>query len=167
MGTVLPFLHTRLTAPRAINLREDGTLGIENSKLVITILVTFFTDLLRAIKTGNIGAILSTLLSLISYGNLISLAETAWNEIKDTSLDEAEELRLHFNQTLELENEETERMIEFAVSIVPQVYSIAIDALSTFNRVQALIADIRQTFGGIEDEDPVVNARVDQLLAAA
>lgn len=169
MGKLITY-HPRLMAPRAVTLQTDGTLGVDTAKLIITVAVTFGVDLVRAIKTGNIGSILSTLLSLISYGNLIALAEQAWDEIKDTSLEESNELNQHFADVLDLENDETERLIEFAVSVVPRVYGIALDGIGIYSGIRTLIAEVREEFSGDEETPeeqlPPAKANIQKMLAA-
>ncbi|MEM9836165.1 MAG: hypothetical protein AAF828_06670 [Bacteroidota bacterium] len=134
--------------PQVVTRDQDGNLGVESIKTIITVLVTFGVDIIAFLKAKNYLGLISLIPRLLAQGNIIAIAEQAWQEIKDTSLEESNDIHLHFTEVLDLDNDETEATIEYAFSIVPRVYGFAIDALTFVGNVRAFIDEVRDRFGG-------------------
>jgi hypothetical protein len=145
-----PFI---VTAPNA-----DGQLGIENLKLILTVVVTFSVDLVTIIKERRIGDILQVLLALLSFGNIIAIARLAWQEFLDLSQPETAEISAHFAEVFDIPNDEVEAKVEQGVSIVPRVYELIIESTGIVGRVQSLYQEVRSLFGrGGELEELAAN----------
>jgi hypothetical protein len=164
---IIPFHSNRLT-PKLVTLQTDGTLGIENIKTVITVVVTFAVDIIAALKDRNYFALLSLLPRLLAQGNIIAIAGIAWKELKDTTFIESNDVHLHFVETLDLENDETEELIEYSFGLVPRIYGFAIDALTFTANVRGFYEEVKDKFGGgTKTVKLAEKAKVDQLLKAA
>jgi len=131
-------LSPALQAPRVVRAQEDGKLGIENSKIVLTVVVTFFVDLIAAVREKRYIAIIEILFGLIKYGNIIAIANLAWAEFNDYDSDEIDELNAHFARVFDLENDQVEELVERAVAVVPDIYDIAQDSIGIYGRVRAI-----------------------------
>lgn len=129
--------------PVVITPRPDGSLGVENIKLIITTLVTFAVDLHRAVKTKNYFDLPRILFNLVRAGNVVAYAQLAWAEIKDTTLTESNDIHLHFTDVLKLDDVEAERVIEYAFGLVPRVYAVIMQGAEVISTVQALYAETK------------------------
>jgi len=122
-------------------------LGIDNVKTVLTILLTFLTDILAVFRTGNWLSLGQTLIGLLQYGNIVMIAQQALEEFKDLSQAETEELSAHFAQEFDLPNDDVEAKIEEAVAVIPKVYELVLDSLDIFSRGNAIVVRMRDLFG--------------------
>lgn len=144
--------------------QEGGRLGIENVKLIVTVVTTFFVDLIQILKNKDYLNLINLIFNVIKQGNIIALAKMAWEEIKDASLEETNDIHLHFAQVLDLDNEKTEQLIERAFHLIPEVYEIALKGVALFGEVKGLFGNIKDIFSGNEMEVDEVDASL--LLAA-
>mgnify|MGYP000592638206 CR=1 FL=1 len=140
-------LRSRKLLPVAIVERKQGEkLGVENLKLVFTILITFGEDIVIALQRRSFAAMFEVILNLLKFGNIIEIAQVAWLELKDPSLPETEEVIEHFKEELDLENDEVEAKIEAAADLVPEVYRTVMNALLLLTNVQMLWNRIKEIF---------------------
>ena len=134
-----------LPTPR--ELASTQNLGIDNIKIVLTILLTFLSDILNVFKTGNWLQLGQTLIGLLQYGNIVMIAQQALEEFKDLDQQESEELSRHFAQEFDLQDDEVEAKIEQAVAVIPEAYELVIDGLDIFARGHELLTRVRSLFG--------------------
>jgi hypothetical protein len=134
-----------LPTPR--ELASTQNLGIDNIKIVLTILLTFLSDILNVFKTGNWLQLGQTLIGLLQYGNIVMIAQQALEEFKDLDQQESEELSRHFAQEFDLQDDEVEAKIEQAVAVIPEAYELVIDGLDIFARGNELLTRVRSLFG--------------------
>ena len=134
-----------LPTPR--ELASTQNLGIDNIKIVLTILLTFLSDILNVFKTGNWLQLGQTLIGLLQYGNIVMIAQQALEEFKDLTQSEAEELSAHFAAEFDLPNDEVEAKIEEAVAVIPEVYDLVLEGLDIFSRGNAIVVRMRTLFG--------------------
>lgn len=163
MGKLIQLNYHRLPV-RLIVAQDDGRLGIENAKIIVTVVTTFFVDLSRIIKTRDYINLVSLLFNLIKQGNIIAVAKTAWEEIKDASLTETNDLHLHFAEVLDLDNDKTEQLIERAFALIPKAYELALKGLSLYGDVKGFVAEVGDVFKG--EEIDVAEVDTGLLLAA-
>jgi len=154
--------HRKLQPTRVVAMSNTGELGIENIKIIMEVLVVFLVDIINILKTKNWLLLGQTILKLLSYGNVIALAEMAWQELKNVSQDESEALHQHFKDVLDLENDETELAIETAVGFIPRIYALVEDALAVVGNGQALWKEIKALVQGEEAPD---NKRIEKIAA--
>ncbi|MEM9835158.1 MAG: hypothetical protein AAF828_01570 [Bacteroidota bacterium] len=178
MVSIIPLYHRSLPKPTTLrtSFNSDGKLGVENVKIVLTIVVTFLVDLILSLRDRNYTRIITTLFNLLRYGNIIDLAKLAWQEFKDIDELESQELSDHFAETLDLPNDETEALIEYAVQLVPTYYGIIADGIDVANRAIDTFQEARRRFSGVDPEDDLAGsgsaieiaerAKVDRLAAA-
>lgn len=140
--------HKELSPLTVVHLQADGTLGIDNIKTVLTVLVTFLVDLLTIIKSGNWLRLVEVLFGIIRYGNIVAIAQAAWEEFKDVSQPESEQLVAHFAETFDLENDVTEQAIEQALSTIPRIYALVIRAWDIVAEARELFQEIKDIFNG-------------------
>lgn len=143
----LELRHKQLRPLKVVYI-SNNELGIDNAKAVLTVAITFLVDLLAVIKTKNYLRIAEILFGLIRFGNIIDIAKDAWKEIKDLSQAESQELYNHFAQELDLENDVAEELIERAVSTIPRIYQLALDALDVVAGARDIFSELRVIFGG-------------------
>jgi hypothetical protein len=164
MAKIRQLQFRSLDAPRAIERQSGGSLGVDNIKTVITVIVTFFVDLILSINDRKFSRIIATLFGMLQYGNLIVLGKEAWNEVKDTDLVESNDLVAHFAAEFDIKDDETERIIEYAVGLIPRIYELVLDSTSVVNRAIALYEEARAEFSkdafGYEPQDVVIAQRV-------
>lgn len=122
-------------------------LGIDNMKIVLTILLTFFTDILEVFRSGNWLRLGQTLIGLLQYGNIVMIAQQAMEEFKDLDQAETQELSDHFAAEFDLPNDEVEAKIEQAVAVIPEVYELVLDGLDIFSRGNQIVVRVRELFG--------------------
>lgn len=122
-------------------------LGIDNMKIVLTILLTFFTDILEVFRSGNWLRLGQTLIGLLQYGNIVMIAQQAMEEFKDLDQAETQELSDHFAAEFDLPNDEVEAKIEQAVAVIPEVYELVLDGLDIFSRGNQIVLRVRELFG--------------------
>lgn len=167
---IIKMLTPKLNAPRVIRSQADGTLGVESINTIITVGVTFTVDLLGALASRNYVGLATTVFGLLKYGNVIALLPIALAEIKDTDLEESNEVVAHFADVLDLDNDETEALIEQAVAILPAIYELVLDGYSIVGRVMELVQRARGTANGNEDDTAVIElanrANTERLIAA-
>jgi hypothetical protein len=137
-------------SPAVVRVNADGTLGVDNVKAILTVVVTFVVDVLNAIKANNYFALLTILPNLLRFGNIIDLAKAAWEEVLDTDLEESNELVAHFASVLELTDDEAEEIIEYAVSLVPRVYEFVLRGFTFVADVRAFADEVKTRFGAKE-----------------
>jgi hypothetical protein len=134
-----------LPTPR--ELASTQNLGIDNIKIVLTILLTFLSDILDVFKTGNWLQLGQTLIGLLQYGNIVIIAQQALEEFKDLDQQESAELSRHFAQEFDLQDDEVEAKIEQAVAVIPEAYELVLDGLDIFARGNELVTRVRSLFG--------------------
>ncbi|WP_282781097.1 hypothetical protein [Phaeodactylibacter xiamenensis] len=134
-----------LPTPR--ELASTQNLGIDNIKIVLTILLTFLSDILNAFKTGNWLKLGQTLIGLLQYGNIVMIAQQALEEFKDLDQQESAEISRHFAQEFDLQDDEVEAKIEQAVAVIPEAYELVLDGLDIFARGNELVTRVRSLFG--------------------
>lgn len=142
--------------PAVVSLKADGTLGVDNIKAVLTVVVTFVVDVYNAIKTNNYFALLTILPNLLRFGNIIDLAKTAWAEVLDTDLEESNDVVAHFAETLNLTDDEAEEIIEYAVSLIPRVYEFILRGFTFVADVRAFADEVQVRFGATETTDAAI-----------
>jgi hypothetical protein len=138
--------HEKLPGFKIVQL-NDGELGVENVKIIFTIAIAFFTDLITAIRNKNYFLLLNIVANLLKYGNIVVIAQTAWKEFKDTSQPESEQIVAHIKAEFDLEDDDLEKKIETALTIVPEIYDLVLDALGLFGRGKDLYDRIVALFG--------------------
>ena len=138
----------------AIQLQQDGKLGIENVKMILTVVVTFFTEMILALRDRNYGQIAAIVFNLLRLGNIIQMAQMAWKEFRDMDEQEAFLVSDHFKQVFDIPNDELEAQIERAVAVVPAVYDLVGDALELLGKGKDLWAQIRSIFAQIAPTQP-------------
>lgn len=121
--------HQQLT-PQLVALQADGKLGVENIKAVFTILITFLVDLFEVFTKGNWMQLANTIFNILRFGNIVVVAKDAWAEFQDTSAEESREIVEHIKAELDLENDELESTIEAAISLIPEIYDLAMEVLA-------------------------------------
>lgn len=134
-----------LPTPRELASTQD--LGIDNIKIILTILLTFLSDILNAFKTGNWLKLGQTLIGLLQYGNIVMIAQQALEEFKDLDQQESAEISRHFAQEFDLQDDEVEAKIEQAVAVIPEAYELVLDGLDIFARGNELVTRVRSLFG--------------------
>lgn len=134
-----------LPTPRELASTQD--LGIDNIKIILTILLTFLSDILNAFKTGNWLKLGQTLIGLLQYGNIVMIAQQALEEFKDLDQQESAELSRHFAKEFDLQDDEVEEKIELAVAVIPEAYELVLDGLDIFARGNELVSRVRSLFG--------------------
>lgn len=130
--------------------QQGGELGIDNVKLIVTVLVTFFVDLVNIIKNKEYINLITLLFNIIKQGNIIASAKQAWEEIKDASLQETNDIHLHFTEVLDLDDDRAEQLIERAFGIIPKVYELALRVVGFISDGRALLDEVKSIFGGEE-----------------
>jgi len=135
------------TLPTPRELASTQNLGIDNVKIVLTILLTFLTDILDVFRNGNWLRLGQTLIGLLQYGNIVMIAQQALEEFKDLSQAEAKELSDHFASEFDLPDDEVEAKIEEAVAVIPEIYELVLDGLDIFSRGNAIVVRMRELFG--------------------
>lgn len=145
-------LLSRNLQPIKVVFQTDGSLGTNNLKGIISILVSFFVDIVEVFKTKNWFRLVEIIFNLMRFGNIVQVAQEAWKELKDLSQPETEEIVKHISAVLDLENDKTERLIERAFEVIPEVYQIALDGLGLYNRSVEVVQELRSIFRG-EDEE--------------
>lgn len=163
---VIPLKSLQLKPQLLGPTNANGDLGVANIKLIITVLVTFLTDLVTVIRDRDYLLLFRIIPALIAQGNIIAQAGLAWLEIKDTSLEESNDIHLHFTQVLDLKDDETEKLIEDAFGLVPEVYLLATNALTVVSDAKALFDKARSIFGmKAADLKVASKANVGQLIS--
>ena len=142
--SALKLRHKSLPKLKVVHLQANGKLGIENAKLIIEIIVIFFADIVNILKTKNWLLLGQVILKLVSYGNVIAIAQEAWQELKDVDQGESEALSLHFAAKFDLDDDDTEHVIEQAVGFIPRVYDLVEDGLDIFGRAQVIWTELRE-----------------------
>lgn len=159
------FLNSRLK-PAIIQVRADGTLGVDNIKAVLTVVVTFVVDVIKAVKANNYFALLTILPNLLRFGNIVDLAKLAWDEVLDTDLEESNDIVAHFAETLDLDDDQAEEIIEYAVSLIPRVYEFVIRGFTFVADVRAFAAEVTDRFGAKDDVvDAIETSTAGRLVA--
>jgi len=134
--------------PQLLQARQaNGTLGIVNVNLIVSILVTFVVDILAVIKERDYFALFRIIPALIAQGNIVTVAAEAWEEIKDTTLEESNDIHRNFTEVLDLKDDEAEQLIEDAFGLVPKAYGIVINALTVVASARELYEEGRALFG--------------------
>lgn len=139
----------------AVKLDQNGKMGVENVKMVLAVVVTFFTEIIIALRDRNYLQIASIIFNLFRVGNIIAMAQVAWLELKDMSEDEAREVNAHFAAVFDIENDVLEATIERAVAVVPAVYELVGDVLDVWARGRNILAEIQAIFAKADPDAPV------------
>lgn len=121
--------HQQL-APMPVAFQADGSLGVINVKVVLTILITFLVDLFQVFRKGNWMQLVNTIFNLIRFGNIVVIAKDAFAEFKDIDATESREVVNHIKAELDLDNDEVEAAIESAIELIPEVYDLALEVLA-------------------------------------
>lgn len=137
---------TKAMQPKAMLPEKNNKLGIEKTKTILTISVGFFLDVIEVIKSKNYFRLAEVLFRLMQFGNIVSIAQQAWAEAKEYSLEETKAIIAHVKQELELENKKTEETIERAIEVIPRVYELVLKGTSLFADVQDVYNEIRAIF---------------------
>lgn len=145
MGNIIKLQSSHLKT-ELIRAQSDGSLGIDNIKTIVTVVTTFFVDLLNVIKSRNYFDLLPLVFNLIRQGNIIAIAGLAWEEIKDTSLAESNDIHQHFVGVFNIPDDKTEQLIERAFGVIPKVYELFVsgtvlvsDAKSVWSEIQSIV----------------------------
>jgi len=154
----LVFRAPALKVPAVVQPTADG-LGIDNLKIIFTVVITFLVDLVNVFRGGSWLTLLQTLFSLVRYGNIIVVAQVAWTEFKDLDSQEVKALNAHFAAEFDLEDDAAEALIEEAVAIVPEIYDFALEVIGLGERGVALWEKAKSVFA--KDGDL---ARLDKVV---
>lgn len=141
-------LRHKQLSPLKVVYKSNGTLGIENLKIILTVVITFLVDVLTIIRTGNWVRLVEVVFGLIRYGNIVAIAREAWNELQDVSQEESQQLVDHFAEAFDLENDTVEMLIEEALNTIPRIYQLALDALGLAGTGREIYMELRAIFGG-------------------
>lgn len=139
-------MKSNLSRIFAVIPQNDGKYGVENLKVILSILVMLTTNIVRVFKTGNWTALLGAFVDLLKYGNIVAIATVAWNEFRELSVAEAQAVTDHIKKELVLEDKEVEMRIEEAIQILPDTYELVGDVLGLTGRVQDIWARLRAIF---------------------
>lgn len=140
-----------LAPPPVLESRKaDGTLGIDNIKRITTTVVVAFVDLQKAIKTKDYLGMIRAILGVFQAGNIIAVANEAWEEIKDVTLQESNDIHKHFAEVLDLEDDQAEKLVEYAFGLVPRVYAIAVQGIGVVVNARSLVEETKDVFGGVD-----------------
>lgn len=155
--------------PQLLAARQaDGSLGINNINLIVRILVTFVVDILAVIKERDYFALFRIIPALIAQGNIVTVAAEAWNEIKDTTIEESNDIHRNFTEVLDLTDNETEQLIEDAFGLVPEAYAIVINGLTVVYSARDLYAKARALFATKDKSLKIATkAKVTNMVQAA
>lgn len=145
-------LRSKELPPLQAVYMQGESLGIENLKIVLEVIIIFLVDLTTILRKGNWLMLGQTVIKLISYGNIVAIAQIAWEEFKDVSQKESAELTAHFAAKFDLENDHVEEVIETAVSFVPRIYQLVLDAFAVVGQGQQLWEEVRDIFQDKEVE---------------
>jgi len=137
--------HKKLS-PLRIVYQKNGELGIDNIKLVLTVIITFLVDVLTIIRTKNWIRLVEIVFSLTRYGNIVDIAKDALKELKDVSQEESQQIYEHFSKEFDLENDTTEMLIEQAISTIPRIYQLIIDGLDLVGTGREIYQEISFIF---------------------
>lgn len=137
-------LKPTLLGPRS----KGGKLGITNINIIVAILVTFVVDILAAVKEKDYFTMLRIIPALLAQGNIIAVAGEAWAEIKDTDVEESNDIHLQFKDVLDLKDDETEVLVEDAFGLVPKAYGIIVNSLTIVASAKELYEEARSIFSG-------------------
>ena len=135
---------------------KSEKLGTNNLKNILTVIVTFFVDVITVIKTKNWAQLLQILLGLMRFGNIIALAKDAWNELKDLDATETKDIIEHIKSVFDLENDDTEKLIERAFDVIPRIYDLVLSALDVYSQASAIVNEIKDIFGKDEEAASIV-----------
>ena len=141
--------HKQL-APLRVIYKSDGSLGIDNVKEIMTIVVTFFVDLIAVLKDRNWFRLFDVILNLLKFGNIVTLAKEAWDEFKDMSPDESRAVVDHFKEIFDIENDHLEALIEHAFEVIPRIYDLVLDAWGIGVRGIEIFNELKDIF--VKDE---------------
>lgn len=156
-------LQHKNLSPLKVVYQKGGLLGIDNIKNIMTVFIVFFIDLLEIIKSKNYVRILETVWGLVRFGNIIDIAKDAWLELKDVDQAESEELYLHFATEFDIENDQVEALIEQAISTIPRIYQITLNALSVIASAREIWMEVKNIFGS----DGEIEVLADKVKVAA
>lgn len=128
---IVPYKYKyRRLSPLRVAYKKNNELGVDNIKAILTIAITFFEDLVQAIKTRNYFRLFEIVSRLLQFGNILAVAQQAWEEFKDLkSSGEAQEVVDHFAVEFDIANDQLEAKIESALSLLPRIYDLAIGLL--------------------------------------
>lgn len=145
-------MKSNLSRIVAVIPQNDGKYGVENLKVIFSILVMLTTNIVRVFKTGNWTALLGAFVDLLKYGNIVAIATVAWNEFRELSVEEAQAVTEHIKKELVLDDKEVEMRIEEAIQILPDTYELVGDVLGLTGRAQDIWARLRAIFAQEEEE---------------
>jgi hypothetical protein len=126
---------------------DSQKLGVDNIKIILTVAIAFFTDLITAIRKRNYLLLINIVANLLKYGNIVVIAQDAWEEFKDTSQPESAEIIMHIQTELDLENEDLEDKIEKALAVIPEVYDLVLSTLNLAARGKDIYDRVVALFG--------------------
>lgn len=145
-------MKSNLSRIVAVIPQTNGKYGVENLKVIFSILVMLTTNIVRVFKSGNWTALLGAFVDLLKYGNIVAIATVAWNEFRELSTEEAQEVTDHIKMELVLDDKEVEMRIEEAIQILPDTYELVGDVLGLTGRAQDIWARLRAIFAQEEEE---------------
>lgn len=141
-------VKSRALKPSVIIAQQDGSLGVDNVKNILSVVVTFFLDVIDVIQTRNYVRLLEIVFNLVRFGNIIDVAKSAWLELQEMSLEESKAVVEHVKVVVDLDNDELEKKIEDAIDIIPRIYELALkvlgigaEAIDVWKELKAIFSD--------------------------
>lgn len=132
--------------PSVVVAQNDGSLGVDNIKNILTVVVTFFLDVIDVVKTRNYVRLLEIVWNLVRFGNILDVAKQAWEESKELSLEESKAIVGHLKEVFDLENDSVEERIEAAIDVIPRIYELALKVVGVGSEAVDIWKELKAIF---------------------
>lgn len=132
--------------PSVVVAQNDGSLGVDNIKNILTVVVTFFLDVIDVVKTRNYVRLLEIVWNLVRFGNILDVAKQAWEETKELSLEESKAIVGHLKEVFDLEDDSIEERIEAAIDVIPKIYELALKVIGIGSEAVDIWKELKAIF---------------------
>ena len=132
--------------PSVVVAQNDGSLGVDNIKNILTVVVTFFLDVIDVVKTRNYVRLLEIVWNLVRFGNILDVAKQAWEETKNLSLEESKAIVGHLKEVFDLEDDSIEERIEAAIDVIPKIYELALKVIGIGSEAVDIWKELKAIF---------------------
>lgn len=120
---------------------EAQELGVDNIITLLSLILAVRVKLIKLFQKFNLLRLVDVGAEILTYGNVLNLANQAWAEFKDLKPAETKQVVAALRKNFDLpdDQEELERRIEEGLELLPQGHQLVLDNIKYISKVISFV----------------------------